>query len=702
MVWWHDHLFVGTGRQYACTSLYAIWQFVAGVISLPIANTYLPYPPPGDTTCPADGADLRLQAEIWRRGGNADTWERVFQSPLDLDNPGPEGGAPRIGKKLPYEMSIRGLAPHTERDGTEALYAFGVNTTIMWNRNKLPPPRILRTTDGVNFVPIPQKKGTFLGDLPFNPDHSSFRSPVSYHGKLFVLSGPVFGQGSLIASADPEKGDDAWFLASRPEMTFYETAVFNGWLYLGTFSPFTGGYSVVKTRAEGPPPYQFTTVIPSGAFLLDRPSKSVVSMNEFGGRLYVGTATQTELVRINPDDTWDLVMGPPRAVPLPGGGVETKYPLSGLDAGFGQTLNDHAWQMVEADRFLYIGTYNAATASMRDPVNGPKLAHSMGANLFRTGDGWYYSAVTTDGFASPSDPQGGKFDYGIRSMATTPHGTFVATVNDAYGLSVFRATPRWSNAPDPPERVEVDVTKNGSALLSWQPIPLSWQPIPRADKYQIWRAEVNRILVRDDINFENWNGTVLLSELFLGVDPLTGNKIPDTYVGPYALIGSTSKPFFIDATVQPGKKYMYYVLNQQRGGPSDQSNLVAFPLLGPAMTFAQLNHEIDRWVSRGRVVGKLAGLSNRWEFDWLDIRHRFVDRLARQQQLRALVDAARTAASRCQISDAIKSLELVRPSQYIVEPEATDFEILIAKLVRRLALFRQLPGDVMSDEFCRP
>src|SRR5581483_5540484 len=109
-----------------------------------------------------------------------------------------------------------------------------------------------------------------------------------YAGKLFVLCGPVFGQGSLIGSADPAKGDDAWFIASSPNLLFYEMATFNGWLYLGTFSPL-GGYSVVKTHADGPPPYTFVTVVPPGAYvtnaaaplLRDRPAKSVVSMHEY-------------------------------------------------------------------------------------------------------------------------------------------------------------------------------------------------------------------------------------------------------------------------------------------------------------------------------------------------------------------------------------------------------------------------------------
>ena len=265
----------------------------------------------------------------------------------------------------------------------------------MWDKSKLPPPRILRSTDGVNFLPVPQTPGTFLGDLPFTDDHSSFRAPVSFGGKLFVLSGPIFGQGSLIGSSNPAGGDDAWFLATPPALQFYETAVFNGWLYLGTYDPFGAGYAVVKTRAEGPPPYQLVTVVPGGAFLTDRPSKSVVSMHEYRGRLYVGTATKTELIRINPDDTWDLVVGPPRLVPSLTAadparrGVEWKYPVSGLDAGFGHSLNDHAWQMDDFYKYLYVGTYNAAIGSINDPLYGPLLLHNMGAHLYRTRDDWY-------------------------------------------------------------------------------------------------------------------------------------------------------------------------------------------------------------------------------------------------------------------------------------------------------------------------
>ena len=154
-----------------------------------------------------------------------------------------------------------------------------------------------------------------------------------------------------------------------------------------------------------------------------------------------------------------------------------------------------------------------------------------------------------------------------------PIGEFLGTANDYYGLAIFRANARGqlpshclapqrrgSTAPDPPDRLEIEPIKNGSALLSWQlpsqsarcpqckrPAARCCLPAPSDKRFQIWRAEVNLILLRDDLNFEGWNGT-------------TGNKIPDYYVGPYTQIAVTEDLSYIDSTVQPGKQYMYYVI----------------------------------------------------------------------------------------------------------------------------------------------
>jgi len=119
MVWWRNHLYVGTARQSACTSLFSIWnglRLLTG--SEAFVNIFFPYPPRDpDMSCPPDGADLSLQAEIWQWTPGRDQWVRVFQSPLDLDNPGTGDprDPPHVGKKLPYEVAFRGMEVFTER-----------------------------------------------------------------------------------------------------------------------------------------------------------------------------------------------------------------------------------------------------------------------------------------------------------------------------------------------------------------------------------------------------------------------------------------------------------------------------------------------------------------------------------------------------------------------------------------------------------
>ncbi|MEO8592221.1 MAG: hypothetical protein ABI759_02770 [Candidatus Solibacter sp.] len=655
MIWWKNNLYVGTSRQSLCGSLYGVYLTAVGLAGKPFADAFLPYPPlDPNLSCAPDAADLDLQAEIWRWSPVTNGWTRVFQSLAVLDNPGSGGGdPPRVGKKLPYEIAFRGFTSHVDPDGTQALYAFGINSTILWDRSKLPPPRILRSTDGLTWTPVPQTPGTFFGDLPFNADHSSFRSPASYDGKLFTLSGPVFGQGYLIASANPALGDNAWFLAGPSDVLFYELAVFNGWLYIGGFDP-TNGYAIFKTKAQGPPPYQLTPVVPPGAGLAVRPSKSVVSMQVHYGRLYVGTASQTEIIQINPDDTWDLVVGAPRMVD-----GQWKYPTSGLDAGFGHTLNDHAWQMDDPYNYMYVGTYNASTGSRFDPVNGPLLAPSMGAHLYRTPDSWYYSPITTNGFTNPADPKGGIYDYGVRTMSTTPYGMFLGLVNDYYGLSIFRATKASSPQVDSPFRLEVEPARNGTALLSWQ-------AGIRAVSYRIFRAEINQILVRDDLSVEGWNGTF-------------GNKIPDIYIGAYTQIGSTAELFFQDSTVDPNKRYMYYVVGQgSTGALSEPSSLGTFPLLSPPVTFARLQQEVDRWTSRGRFVATDPTGS------------------AIRQQLAT----AKNFAAACQIPQAIAAINAKTAARTALAPESVDVEVLLNKLVRRLQLYSRFGGQVQTTEFC--
>jgi hypothetical protein len=354
------------------------------------------------------------------------------------------------------------------------------------------------------------------------------------------------------------------------------------------------------------------------------------------------------------------VVGPPRAVPSPGGGSEWKFPISGLDAGFGHTLNDHAWQMDDPYRFLYIGTYNASIAFKDDPVYGQLLRHNMGAHLYRTREGWYYSPVTTTGFANLGDPNGGRFDYGIRTMVSTPHGAFLGTANDHYGLRILRANTRGSTAPDPLERVEIEQTRAGGALLSWPAASAT------GALYQIWRAKIHAVFIRDNLNFEAWSGE-------------TGNKLRDTYIGPYEQIGVTANTAFIDTTVQPAQRYMYYiVLKSSVGRTSDPSTLVTFPLLTPAVTFSGLLQEVNR----------------------MEQRQRYRDPVKRLSAVRMMITDAQRLAARCDISGALRTLNATKAAGDVLAPEATDLEVLMSKLIRRLTLFSRLPQDVSSAEFC--
>jgi hypothetical protein len=286
------------------------------------------------------------------------------------------------------------------------------------------------------------------------------------------------------------------------------------------------------------------------------------------------------------------------------------------------------------------------------------LLHNMGGHLYRTPNSWYYSAVTTNGFSSPADPHGGIFDYGIRTLASTPYGVFLGTANDYYGLAIFRAVKRASPLIGSPDRLEIEPSKSGGALLSWL-------AGIRAQSYRVYRAEVSQILFRASYNFEGWNG-------------VTGPYVPDMYVGPYSVIGTTTALNFLDSTVQPGKKYMYYVTGVYLSYESEQSPLVTYPLLLPPVTFAQM-------------ASFTSGLAQR---------QRYIATDPQGMTVRNALSAAQSAAANCQVTAAINLLPSTSLSRIALTPDTDDLEVLLSKLVRRLQLYNLFPQQVQSSEFC--
>jgi hypothetical protein len=136
---------------------------------------------------------------------------------------------------------------------------------------------------------------------------------------------------------------------------------------------------VWKTDASGALPYSFTQVIPPGAFRAGRQAAAAISMFEYKGRLYVGTGR--DLFRINPDDSWDLVVGAPRSTP--GGPLE---PLSGFGDGFGTDTNVHMWRMESHDGVLYVGTLDLGPAGRNVAGLSSLLRQNMGFDLYASDD----------------------------------------------------------------------------------------------------------------------------------------------------------------------------------------------------------------------------------------------------------------------------------------------------------------------------
>jgi hypothetical protein len=567
MVWWRGKLYVGTGRATQC---------VQNAIAVLHPPTLIQYPvPDADVDCTGDPADLPLRAEIWRWTPESNRWDLVYQSPNDVPVPG------KPGKFTARDIGFRSMLIFREPDGTEALYVGGTNANSFLVG--VPPPRILRSTDGVTFQPIPQAAGTFLGDI----DAVSFRSMLVYKNRLYVVASIGYeGFGKLLEASDPKQGNNAFRQVLADEPYIFEMAVFNGFLYLGTavnvFSypadveapPF----QLLKTDAGGQPPYRVTTVIADGAGRTLLPSHAVVSMAVFQGYLFVGTDRPAELIRVAQDDDWDLIVGTPRNTSL-----GLKRPLSGLDVGFDNWFNIHIWRMIPYAGRLFIGTMDNSTNVRTLPYIGRPLAQEMGFDLYSTTDGVNFTMITRTGFGS-------QFDVGVRNFEITSRGLVIGTSNHFYGARIFHEVLPISplgagimrlplirggaegaaNATAIIPTAQAQLTAPTGLLVDESPAGpvLSWETVPGAARYAIWRATYST--ARD-----------------LGLAGLD----PDAWVaGPFEEIGATDQPFYTDTSYtdsgSPGsdrRMAHYYVIALDAAGKqSPVSTIARSPSLAPS------------------------------------------------------------------------------------------------------------------------
>ena len=135
-------------------------------------------------------------------------------------------------------------------------------------------------------------------------------------------------------------------------------------LYAGTFN--LTGLQVWASECRGTPPYKWRKLLDQGAGRGPL-NQMVMSMLPFKGALYLGTGLQgggndrvnkigpaaAELIRINSDSTWDLIVGEERDVD-----GKRYEPLSGLRSGFGNFFNGYVWSLVAHNGWMYAGTYD--------------------------------------------------------------------------------------------------------------------------------------------------------------------------------------------------------------------------------------------------------------------------------------------------------------------------------------------------------
>lgn len=396
-------------------------------------------------------SEREVGTQIWRFDPRNEEWKEVYTTPWIVGI---------NGEELPRDRGVRARAVFQGKADAEPALYFGVGSMEG-------QVVILRSSDGETFTES-REKGLGLG----NADVPSIRTLCELNGKLYTSPvGKNHDRGLLddirtdfplvFESEDPYLGQ--WRPVSGPgfndptNLSIDEMAAFQGCLYAGTHNP-REGYQIWKTDAMGEPPYLWRKIIDKGAYRGGINSVPV-SMCVFGGTLYVGSGLEeqgrghtdsygpyaAELIRIHPDDSWDLIVGQQRFTP-----DGFKKPLSGMGPGFDDEFCQAFWRMVEYEGWLYLGTsdwrffpaYLPRAGRQRMDLSDARLryleehtqAYAGEFGLWCSADGVMWQAVTERGFS------GNPNTYGIRELTPSPNGFFVATTSTK--------SARWGGGPE--------------------------------------------------------------------------------------------------------------------------------------------------------------------------------------------------------------------------------------------------------------
>lgn len=448
------------GRVYVGTTR---GSFAALKIGAPAPNLK-PWP----IDSPEDLYSINRRAEIWEYTPETGEWLRVYQAPEVVGTNGRRG--------VPSYIGFRGMSVFQgASDAEPCLYVSS------WSPHLAHSPDVLRSENGRHFVPVPRP--------PFGPAVRACRTLQPFQGRLHLsptASGSAKGftqdigsEALIYASDDTAQGlwapvNEEGF-GNPDNATIFEMEVYNQHLYAGTVNAASGG-ELWKTRG-GERPYQWTKVFDRGAGR-GLHNEVVGAMCEFKGALYVGSGiinggyhrthrigpAAAELIRVWPDDSYDVIVGESRITEQ-----GAKYPLSGYSAGFDNLFNGYIWRMVVHDGHLYAGTMSWACLLPYLPLERwpasigglvrqwglERLSEQGGAQLWRTADGVHWEPVTRDGF-------GNKFNWGIRTFGSTPQGLLVGTANPFGPRVAVQRNGAWRYSDNPRGGCEVWLGHQGT------------------------------------------------------------------------------------------------------------------------------------------------------------------------------------------------------------------------------------------------
>lgn len=464
MAWYEDHLYISTTRNV----LALLHNRSDDLKSWPVF--------PVRTARQDPYAEFDNRGRIWRYHPPSGRWERARISATDrAEN----------GLDIPRFQGVRNLVPfQRETDAKPLLHA------LTWSPKGGPGPMLLRTADGLHFEELPIIG--FAAQL-----YSTFRPLVALKGRLFTAptgktgSANAAGVAVVLESRDPET--DPWKQVNEDDFgdphndSIFEMCAFNGHLYCGTLN--RDGAQLWKSDVEGQPPYRWTRVLTRGAERGPH-NEAICALEPFNGALYVGTGISNggydrklgigpaavEVLRVWPDDSFDLIMGEGRVHE-----GRLIMPLSGIGPGFDSFFNAYLWRLCTHDGWLYAGTFSWSSLlpfipmekwpeekrRMMDPQRMEEVMQiTGGCDLWRSRDGETWLPVTTNGFNN-------RHNWGIRSMASTPYGLFVGTANP-FGPDLNVPRPGgWQFQPNPRGGCEI---WQGAASFADQPEPTS--PLP--------------------------------------------------------------------------------------------------------------------------------------------------------------------------------------------------------------------------------